>query len=313
MRARDHQWLSVHLAFPRSSAGDGDVYGPAADRVLAGAVAPLVVRLREQRRASRCFFIRYQDGGPHVRLRVRAHPAEHARLTAEIEAACEALVAGPAGEPWSVQARVARYEPELTRYGGLAGIDVSERLFEASSDLVLGLLPVLSRAGGDRDLRLGHAVLGVVLLAGAFIADEPRTELVGFLDRYGAGGVARPWSPPDREAFEAELARLTERQDRLSASMAGLFDAARFPERLPEPLARAAGEFGAARRGLLGAWHRGPFVIHGRPTRSPRHAIRRLAPSYVHMHLNRQGVRPEQEALVARIAARVLREGGVPA
>ncbi|WP_171060204.1 thiopeptide-type bacteriocin biosynthesis protein [Streptomyces montanus] len=55
----DGGWISAHLFH------HGDL-----DQVLTGLVDPLAEEMRERALADRCFFLRYWDGGPHIRLRV---------------------------------------------------------------------------------------------------------------------------------------------------------------------------------------------------------------------------------------------------
>ncbi|MBZ6205522.1 thiopeptide-type bacteriocin biosynthesis protein [Streptomyces olivaceus] len=139
------------------------------DRVVNRVVAPVTRTLD----GAPWFFIRYWEGGPHLRLRVGdlGH-AEHAR----VEALLRDLLAAegrPAGDeqPFGEEAyraaagQLARaeyggdhpvaelrppgvhralYEPETARYGGAALMPRTERLFQRSSELVLALLPHVS-------------------------------------------------------------------------------------------------------------------------------------------------------------------------
>jgi thiopeptide-type bacteriocin biosynthesis protein len=58
----DGGWISAHLFH------HGDQ-----DQLLTGLVDPLLGELRGRAWADRCFFLRYWDGGPHIRLRVLPH------------------------------------------------------------------------------------------------------------------------------------------------------------------------------------------------------------------------------------------------
>src|SRR5262249_36646856 len=98
------------------------------------------------------FFIRYGDPDWHVRLRFHGEPR---RLHGEVMPALEAAT-GPLledGRVWRIQ--VDTYEREVERYGGAAGIELSERLFGADSNAVLRILETLSGdEGADARWRL---------------------------------------------------------------------------------------------------------------------------------------------------------------
>ncbi|MEU8588827.1 lantibiotic dehydratase C-terminal domain-containing protein [Streptomyces sp. NPDC048664] len=70
----DRGWVSAHLFHH----GDQDA-------LIAGAVKPAVDRLRRAGHADGFFFLRYWEGGPHVRLRVRARTEHHGEVRAAVE------------------------------------------------------------------------------------------------------------------------------------------------------------------------------------------------------------------------------------
>lgn len=170
------RWTSRHLHLATGAVA-------ALDRVVEHVAAPAAAETGHP-----WFFVRYWQGGPHVRLRVRdLDDASAARLTARleellphyaaprpdeplVEAAAYAAEAGrqargETGENRRVGAlrppgvHVAAYEPELERYGGPAVMDASEELFARSSELVVRLLPQLPDLGARRQaaLRLTEA------------------------------------------------------------------------------------------------------------------------------------------------------------
>ncbi|MFC4147651.1 thiopeptide-type bacteriocin biosynthesis protein [Micromonospora mangrovi] len=138
------------------------------------------------------FFIRYWQGGPHVRLRLAdagpdaaAVQAALARRTAAVNVALPAgsrltvedyqrsaapiADRGEAGTPLPLTsllppgAHPARYEPEVDRYGGTALIAASEALFHASS--VVCLRACRDRAGGSRIAADGLEAMAATLSA----------------------------------------------------------------------------------------------------------------------------------------------------
>jgi thiopeptide-type bacteriocin biosynthesis protein len=200
-------WISIHIFY--SSNGNP---------LLADCVAPLVAKLRAGGLISRYFFIRYWLGGPHIRLRLL--PAEGVAAEAvkevaeadlraflarrpalyeidrkvlgplyrsmyEAEYGAEELVAryGPDGEiPFyeNNSFHYIDYEPEYGRYGGEAGVDMAERHFEVSSDLVLKLARETNMH--VRGIVMGHSVQMMLQMCYAFFGDEARA--AAFLARY---------------------------------------------------------------------------------------------------------------------------------
>ncbi|MFP8943259.1 thiopeptide-type bacteriocin biosynthesis protein [Streptomyces fenghuangensis] len=163
------------------------------DRVIEEVIRPTVAETAPERP---WFFIRYWQGGPHLRLRVgdlddtalerterllrerlesagRLAPDEEPldpdahRREAERLAAAGELEDGAALEdlaPPGVHRRA--YEPEYERYGGPELMPAAERLFRLSSELVAGLLPHLP----DRRSRV-LAGLRATMAAAAALGD----------------------------------------------------------------------------------------------------------------------------------------------
>src|SRR5881394_1255402 len=75
-----HDWLSAHLFYQGSL-----------DQLLRQLVSPLVGDLRDRRLIAGHFFLRYWQGGPHVRLRLLPRQADAAE---EIRDAVRTAAAG---------------------------------------------------------------------------------------------------------------------------------------------------------------------------------------------------------------------------
>jgi thiopeptide-type bacteriocin biosynthesis protein len=130
------QWLSVHLFH----AGD-------ADRLLRLLVTPVV-----QQAGYPYFFIRYWEGGPHIRLRLWVDDKQelHARRLLE-NAAQSYFSAYPSHrreDAWPSQQLLPNdswqyipYVPETARYGNVYTMPLAERQFGLSSAFVLQELP----------------------------------------------------------------------------------------------------------------------------------------------------------------------------
>ncbi|MEU6554347.1 lantibiotic dehydratase C-terminal domain-containing protein [Streptomyces sp. NPDC046915] len=135
------------------------------DRLLVEAVAPLIRAVRADGLADRAFVLRYWDGGPHVRLRLRAPSdaalaALEARVPAELMDWCRehpsertmgaeeyALLRDRIGDTASTTELVpdgsvvrAAYVPEHQRYGRGAALAACEEHFDDSTRIALDVL-----------------------------------------------------------------------------------------------------------------------------------------------------------------------------
>ncbi|MER7166063.1 thiopeptide-type bacteriocin biosynthesis protein [Micromonospora sp. NPDC000207] len=213
-------WLSLH-AF---HSGDHD-------RLLTETVAPLVTSLQADGRLAQFFFIRYWEGGPHLRLRLlptrpdlAAEVADRARSALEGHLARFPTPRSGSVEQWSALAeRYARiedradhdrrirppdvvealpYHPEYAVFGGPTATRAVERHFTESSRVALSALA--------RPTAPNHrSRLAVVALASALAAWQPdRHRLAHLLARTRSG-----WTPPDdrgrrRSSYQRQRAAL---------------------------------------------------------------------------------------------------------
>jgi hypothetical protein len=146
MNAPDPTWLAGYL-----------YYTGAPETFLTQAVAPFVHTMLTQGWAEQCFFIRYGEWGPHIRLRFKGQSETLAQKVkpqfAPFFRHYYARYPSQRQEPAWVQAlppeqrwfpnnsvQFIAYEPEITRYGGLVGMRIAEQQFLASSCAILALL-----------------------------------------------------------------------------------------------------------------------------------------------------------------------------
>jgi thiopeptide-type bacteriocin biosynthesis protein len=306
-------WLSLHLDLAYSGNGWGEVYGVLTDEVLTGFVRPLVDDLVGRGWVQRFFFIRYRDPGAHVRLRLLAPREKHRGVVSAAEQARAEYLGDGISRQIVTGIRQEVYQQEIARYGGPVGVGISERLFETSSTLALDTLPAIVRARGDRALRFGHAAMGALLLVGGLLGDEAVSAKTRMLELYERTQLRL-------FAKEDSAVRVTQRidavangQDSLLDKLATVYRAVEEPDRLPDPLSSAARSILEIRRAISQACNNGALRFNGDRAPSRSKALRTLAYSYLHMHLNRLGVGTIHEPYVARIACRALeRTGRVP-
>jgi thiopeptide-type bacteriocin biosynthesis protein len=203
------RWISVHI-----------FYSANLSPVLADCVAPLVSKLQKEALISRYFFIRYWLSGSHVRLRLLpaenvseetireiVDPAISSFLTRRpalfqvandnprlkefyrrmfiAEYGEDVLVAkygegGEIPEYPNNSFHYIEYEPEPLRYGGAKGIELAEKHFEVSSDIVLKLIRETNVH--LRSIVMGHSVQLMLQMCYGFFDDDER--VLAFLARY---------------------------------------------------------------------------------------------------------------------------------
>jgi lantibiotic biosynthesis dehydratase-like protein len=167
-------WVSLH-AFH-----DGDL-----DDLLLGGVRPLVGELYRESLIDGFFYLRYWDGGRHLRIRLscpRPGPVRDLALP-RLREQLAAMPPGQAAEPGAYAAAAAvlaeregmtdylraplppgtvheiDYRPEYGRYGTGSALATAERHFAESSRIALGLIA----AGADRGRRHIAAFCALVL------------------------------------------------------------------------------------------------------------------------------------------------------
>lgn len=111
MENPEKKWLSVYI-----------FYNGEADQLLKQAIHPFI-----RQWTAPWFFIRYWEGGDHIRLRLKAAVSQHGLIVKSLSLKNEMIK--------SVQ--IAEYEPEINRYGNIQSMAWAERYFECSSNYVL--------------------------------------------------------------------------------------------------------------------------------------------------------------------------------
>ncbi|MEU3574387.1 thiopeptide-type bacteriocin biosynthesis protein, partial [Kitasatospora sp. NPDC036755] len=281
-------WRSLHLALPLSARE--------ADAFLTEDLAPLM----DERVGADWFFIRYGEGGPHLRIRYRdpgrgrapASPAAELTRLATRRTPLDVPFAAGHGEVTEV-----RYEPETERYGGAALMPIAEEVFTHSTRTALRALHALGARGAQRlplALDLAHTT------AHALGLDE--LEASRWLRGHAASWRwVTEFRPLPGAAVHVRVNTVFARQRTALAARARelrtALDAGTATPWLAEWAARVA-EAAARMRAA-----------------APEGAEERLSwvwASQLHMLFNRIGVGPDEERAVCRLAARTLLETGRP-
>ncbi|MCY1080610.1 lantibiotic dehydratase [Archangium lansingense] len=260
---------------PSSSPGSDWLYAKlycgnaTADEVLRAVVRPVTALALEAGIADSWFFIRYADPAWHLRLRLHG---DAARLLGEVIPALREkvapLLAGGLLRTWQLDT----YESELDRYGGPTGLPLAEAIFFADSEAALAIVETLSGDEGA-DARWRLALLGAHRLLVDLGLDAAARSRVsaGCRDRFAAEfRVDGRFRGAVGDRFRRERPTLEELLDPELSSGHWLASGAAILRRRSEqmgPVCRALRE--AEQAGRLDQ------------------PIEALAPSLLHMHLNR--------------------------
>ncbi len=287
----DHEWLGAHFFF------DGDLYSETCDRVVLEVVAPLIEELAGLSR--RWFFLRYSEGGPHVRLRIYAPSA---RLAAEARPAIERAAATAA--PLVRRLEYVAYEPEVERYGGPHGVVLAEELFHHSSAAALALL---RKAGaGATSARLGKAVLAMLVLLHVFF--ERREVAAEIAETYGTGYLrAQVPDPRQQELWmEAFTLGFDRQADRLADYVEVAWEALATGGSLTADLDLYRDHMQEMTAALRALFDGERLLVDGELARRWLEVRRRIVVSYLHMMNNRLGVSIREECYLAVLIHQIL-------
>lgn len=135
-----------------------------ADWVLRDTVAPLLAELRQEGLVDRWHFVRFADPDFHLRVRFHGVPRD---LLGTVFPRLEERLAGQLAsrEIWRLQ--LDTYQREVERYGGPAGIELAEEVFDADSDMVLAIVAAV-RGEALNDARWRMTLAGIDALLDDF-------------------------------------------------------------------------------------------------------------------------------------------------
>ncbi|WP_145501173.1 thiopeptide-type bacteriocin biosynthesis protein [Streptomyces sp. CFMR 7] len=284
----DTPWLSLHC-FLRSTPEDVDAF-------LTEEVAPLLDGLVAGGEAGGWFFIRYDEGGHHLRIRVRgaSEPTAVSLADALAKAARRLPDTGTGtgtGQAEHAEVRAVPYVPETARYGGPAALPVAEEVFQRSSRVAVRAVREAPRGSARLALAidLAHAT--------ALACGPDRLAAAQWLRRHAAG-----W----RWAEDVPLLGAQYVHARVNSVYAlqrdGLVSRAH--------AVRQALNDGTA-PALLTDWYdavRDADIVLR--TACPRPSRPHIRASQLHMLFNRLGLAPDEERAVCRLAARTLLDRG---
>ncbi len=191
-----NKWTSLHVFYHNISKYD--------DLIIL--FTDLLAKQKDKYQIDKWFFIRYWEGGPHIRIRLlnakeeaiselkeliygymKAYPPEQV-VTREQYYKDNKFDGEPLDEtklPWYENGEIVEiaYEPEIKRYGGENVIDLSESIFCYSSYIVRSILKSLNN---DFNKKLIFAEAITLLEVRKFREIYDRTNTSDYLDMYSS-------------------------------------------------------------------------------------------------------------------------------
>ncbi|HEU5229048.1 MAG TPA: thiopeptide-type bacteriocin biosynthesis protein [Ktedonobacteraceae bacterium] len=299
------EWVSLHLFYH-----DDPV------PLLTECVQPAIKELYARHLLQRCFFIRYWQGGPHIRLRLlprseavretllelvatriaaffTAHPAQSQMREEEYFALRTRFGMAEYGEPDFTPLypnnalQYIAYEPEYERYGGTAAMPLVEQHFTESSEIALTLL----QEKPSRNQLSGHAL--ATLFLGFWLCEDDFNALPGIFEDYYDW-----WSSGYK--LDTHFGRLYQRQHEnvrklirrlrsLKQDIGAIPDAQEYPSEYTMLIPRWISSICTLKAQLQRLAQEQNVEIE----------LRRVLYSCLHMHNNRLGISPVEEAYLA--------------
>jgi lantibiotic biosynthesis protein len=247
-----------------------------ADRILLERIAPHVQQLQTSGAVDEWFFVRYSDPSFHIRLRLHA---SRCGAQADLLATACAYAAELVSNGDVLRFCVETYEPEQAKYGGAAGLAITERAFTLDSTTVLDLLDTWPAPSGRLDLAI-VSVADMILVAHEVLPDTQTFGLTRMNWTRDGGRTYRDKRSALLAAWASEIA-IDSDPSALGAILYG----------------RRVGLRNILDE-LATQWREGCLQ------QNPAHMLS----NYVHMHCNRMGLNRPEESSALEIAQRLLNE-----
>ncbi|MER7755339.1 thiopeptide-type bacteriocin biosynthesis protein [Kitasatospora sp. NPDC097643] len=291
------RWHSLHLALPLT--------GQDADTFVTDELAPLFDDSTDD---PDWFFIRYGEGGPHLRIRFHGPHADDRAPALAAELTRRAARHTPLDGPWAPrhgEVTAVPYQPETERYGGPALLPIAEEVFVHSTRTAVQAL----RAAPDRAHRLPLALDFAHTTVHALGLDE----FAGarWLRRHAASWRwVTEFEPLPGAAVHAKVNTVfAQQRNGLARRARALREALDAGTAAPWLTDWARQVTAAAARMRAAAPDTAPDTA---PATAEAERLAWVWASQLHMLFNRLGVSPDEERAVCRLAARTLLETDEP-
>jgi hypothetical protein len=165
----NQEWLSLHIFYKYDL-----------DLLLLNVIDPVLCQWYNERLVSNHFFIRYWEGGQHIRLRIKTGVHAMQKLTSELGKAYQDNFLARNHDP-AFRIISSDYKLEVERFGGHESFFLKEELFQHSSILVTQILK-MHKANWSYSLAVSYALQMHLLFLKAMGLNEPlAVQLLDFL------------------------------------------------------------------------------------------------------------------------------------
>jgi thiopeptide-type bacteriocin biosynthesis protein len=295
-------WLSAHIYF------DASPYSIYCDDIILNIAKPMVEYCIDKSLIGKYFYVRYNDGISHLRLRLDCE--KEAKIN-NIKRKVRYVISEsypdsvyPEKEFSGLPLRWVSYERETQRYGGLEGVVLAEDFFYHSSKACFEFIKRCN--GKGESARLGKALLSMVVLMYSFC--RSKKEIARFSHRYEKGYLSllsNKYVGSDKyhESFGDSYSK---QKGVLSEYLSETLSRLETSRSLTDPLDKLHENTKRIKEQFYEMHKRDLIEKKGVSPTTLREAIYLVIPSYIHMNNNRMGISIQKEAFLSYLIRKTL-------
>ena len=302
MKNSNNLWLSAHLYF------NGDIYSSICDTMLLKVVSSIIKECDKKSLFIKYFFIRYNEYGPHIRLRFNINRTEQLKTIKNIilknvrNNFPSDLFFIPQTENKNFidadnpSILWVDYEPEFIRYGGEEAIKIAEDYFHYSSKTAIELVKQMNL--NDESDRLAKGLLATLVLIYTFLPD--RIIASNFINNYSHSYLSAFARNDETNSIYTEAFNngFNRQSEKLVEFINKVWNALENGYELTEALDTYKANLEIIKEKLKKLYDLG-LINKEIKIESWYNCVRMILPSYVHMMNNRLGIQIKDEAYLA--------------
>ena len=301
-------WVSAYIYF------DGNIYSDECDFVIKQILVPFLEDMENSELFKRYFFIRYSEGGTHIRVRFygntlmlenKLRPLFENKINRNLSKFFTDMNKN-GGEkvldPKKFFIKWIPYEPETERYGGKEAVKIAEEFFFYSSVTANEIIKHFGT--NDKSSRLGKGLALMVILLFKFCVSK---EMAGKLVSNYSSGYLKAIAKEEKyqevliESFDAGF---NSQSKKLVELVNTLWDILEENEELPYVLESYSKNLDIIYQKLRQGWENNKVIIRETQVYDWDTCVFSIIPSYIHMMNNRLGIAVYEESYLAHLIAK---------